>query len=215
MGWVERYQALIAGALALIGAVATVWAIVRQIKQVVASEADRRQRTNYAARAMLPNPLAEVQHYAELSIAYLTARFPPNYARVSGPISGSMPAYPAGPVSQIRECIEFGEDPSRKLLADLISHLQLQNSRLRLMTLTPENLFADAAEVYALCDFLYPYARREVGVVERSKLRADDVKDALKLCHVRPEDYPSVHSHVEVRATARARARPSLYEQSS
>jgi hypothetical protein len=58
--WLNRYQTLIAGVFALVGAFLTVQAVRGQIQQADRLEEERRERESYAARAALPLALSGI-----------------------------------------------------------------------------------------------------------------------------------------------------------
>jgi hypothetical protein len=62
---IYNYQNLIAGSLALLGAIWTVSAIKKQIKQTDDQERERRERKHLVAQAMASNALSQLSHYAE------------------------------------------------------------------------------------------------------------------------------------------------------
>jgi hypothetical protein len=71
--WFNRYQTLVAGALAFLGALLTVQGIKAQIKQASDVEKYRREREEIAARAKLLMALNVLSNYAETCIRELAS----------------------------------------------------------------------------------------------------------------------------------------------
>lgn len=169
-----NYQTLIAGLLALGGAIWTVATIRRQIAEADRHETERRRRQNFAARAMMPVALNELSNYSKRCVELLLPLLPKQSGQlVTAHITQNAPAIPAEAVFTLRESTEFGVDPIAITIADLIRKLQIQHSRLAdienwlsssgRIIVRPNILefIVDALEIYARSAKLFAYARRE------------------------------------------------------
>lgn len=135
--WLEKWQTLLTGFMALAGAIGTVWWIQRQIDQARsqqteqrAQEEERRERHQFAARATLPAALAELIDYVDAAIEALEA-VPVAGSNAEIPLEvkkggqRNYPIVPAEAVSVLRTCIETADRQPReqmRLLLARVSH---------------------------------------------------------------------------------------------
>jgi hypothetical protein len=75
--WLDRWQALIAGVLALVGAIGTVYFLYAQIRQAGDVDQARKSREELAAKTVLPLALSQLANYAGDCIRVLAHYAPP------------------------------------------------------------------------------------------------------------------------------------------
>lgn len=184
MSTIRDWQDLIAGMLALIGAGATVYVMDRQAR-------DGRYRKRRAARAILPSTLSDIHDYTGRSIRWLDSlREKAAIAEKGGYGKGSISANtcprPDGKMlDQLIACVEFLDKPHAEFIADMLSQIQIQHSRMAGLSdyfefYDPINrtrvgiveeidaYVANSVEIFACANALFPYARAET---ERSPVR--------------------------------------------
>ncbi len=91
---IDKYQTLIAGLLALLGAWWTVRKLSEQIRQTAIIETDRRERRNLAARTVMPAALSALIDYATSCLKFLD-QFQPDeeYGLIAAPPGISPPRF--------------------------------------------------------------------------------------------------------------------------
>jgi hypothetical protein len=182
----KDWQTLIGGFLALIGAQMTVQAVRGQIAQAREQEAGRRRSNAQAARALLPLALSETVHYAQACMK----------ACEQAATSGKTPQPPKLAqtyIDQIRDCVRSAEEEPAQRLANLLSWLQIQQTRLRDMSDRNSGRYEiaqgviDAAVLHALAEGLFPYARASEEDW-RPNVSAQDIARAYFIAGVDYED---------------------------
>ena len=130
------YGDIIAGIFGLTGGFLAVWKINDQIRQNDRHKEEDRRRSEYAARAVLPNALRRISDYAQQSVEILIAVHQANpksplYNHYGPPadLIITAPEVPNDAVGILQENIEFADDPVRGKLAKIIREMQVQNSR--------------------------------------------------------------------------------------
>jgi hypothetical protein len=172
--WLDHWQTLVAGMLALFGAAWTVRVINNQIKQATEQEKQRLRREEQAAKAVLPLALVELAQYAEECIRLIAPYVPANEKSPEFPENFAVPRIPEGTIEPLRECARYASTEVATQIRVMVSKLQIQNSRLDFArqhgrqgvfgTLNYyEGLGAiiDAAELHALIGILLQYARED------------------------------------------------------
>lgn len=174
MGFWERWQTLVAGILALLGAWLTVIAIRRQIGQAEQLENQRNIREGRAARAVLPLALSELTQYSTDCIKIFEYCYLANLNTTHQIPEGlSTPRIPDGILEQLQACARFGDDEVASKIWELLAWLQIQHSRLvtlirridghnkKTMVLGVEvlNSTLDSVELIVKCENLFPYSR--------------------------------------------------------
>jgi ribose transport system permease protein len=166
--WLFRYQTLIAGIL-IVGAGALAFGgFSRQSDMAKAAERERRDRDDFAARAVLPAALTTISAYANASIRGLLAILPENglQQRVSKRLDGSL-TIPEGILDAFRAAMQSAQGDNARHLASFLGALQVQQARLRPLH-DPAHLLwrievlqrvIDAAELHAGTTALLDYAR--------------------------------------------------------
>jgi hypothetical protein len=192
----EKYQGLLSGCLTLIGAAAAVGVVIRQINHAQEMENKRRERRMYAARAMMSHSLASLCDYAQRSCAELRemlgdARPPKDPEQVKLPDDFKTPEVSTLPLEPLQQLLQFGDEDIQSLLAKLMSHLQIQQSRIRnrsghvidniIFARWYYPLIADSLEIYARASSLLDYARYPAAKVP-DELTKDNFYSAAHHC---------------------------------
>jgi hypothetical protein len=204
--WVNRYQGLIAGLLALFGALVTVFAIWSQIKQSDLLESERRRREEFAARAILPLALSSLYDYAETCLTVLTSykddisEGERNYLDENKII----PNIPEAVIPSLRDCARFAAEETGREIADILAFLQIHSARLRggrfrkdFGNLDRDDRIFDTAQILAMISRLFPYSR---GVVEQEKRELDqEIANSLRVHNVNESEFPHIFRRLELR----------------
>jgi len=172
VAFLDHWQTLIAGVLALLGAGLTVWIVHRQIRQTTKSEEKRRLREEQAARAVLPLALSELAQYADDCIRLIAPHIPANGDPPEFPKDFVVPRIPEGTIEPLRDCARYADANIARQIHTMLGKLQVQHSRLdsiRQRTLQNQmrvlhyyegvGAVIDAAEVQTLMGELLLYAR--------------------------------------------------------
>ena len=144
------WQPLLAGALALAGAIATVIAVVGQIKsaradtnsQILATKEDtdkqikwtvrleeeRRRRDERAAKAVLPLAISPLIQYALDCLSLVSVAEEIGDAAEFG--SGRIPVIPTNVITPLREVASHADETVSKQVETVLSKLQVQHARL-------------------------------------------------------------------------------------
>jgi hypothetical protein len=210
--WLNRYQSLIGGMLALFGAYLAFSAVQKQIRQTEQHANDRRERESDAARAVLQMALSDLEAYAGECITSLRD------LRANTPISGSpwpipdFPDFPRGTIDALQDVVRNCDRKEADELADLIFNAQVQQSRLRsfkqdisgatyvsMIDRSIQDRALDAGDLYARITRLFDFARRSY---DRYLVSADDVAGALRLFYIEVEGWPLLRVDLERRRKA-------------
>ncbi len=210
LDWLDRWQTLVAGAMALSAAAPTVYFLHRQIDQQreLANEAKRRELL--AARAMLPASLAKLATYAKDCGDQLRA-----YCKSAGDaspgISMIVPLVPVDELPVLRDCVKYGDEDLRGAVEQLLSHLQIQSSRLvgfASMNVAPEwwqfsagvapEFLLDALELHARTSALFDYARGRVDQLGE-RLSSVDMHNAARVMGLNDGDFSYIYEAIERR----------------
>jgi hypothetical protein len=190
----SNWQTLIAGLLALAGAIATVVAVRRQIEAGHHQEEERRIRQLTAARAVMPLALVKLIEYTDASLGALKAMNGPPEDKVivhpQGWTPPVMPEIPETAVEVLRNCLQFSDAPAMEAICDIISEFQICNSRLRATIqgvssgggVVRHGYNQRIAENLALgvrFEKLFDYARRKTGHVDSDIVPVAVLKKAI------------------------------------
>jgi len=198
VSFLDKWQTLITGALAVFGAWLTVGAVREQIKSSEAVEERRRLQEVYAARAVLPASLSLLTEYAQSCMRLMEqlvddgslCRRPPGYL---------VPSIPSEALEAIRNCIRFADPARAKEMADLLHWLQIQNSRICALGFrsndypdaSPYEIYRrilDAAELHARTSALFDYGRRlDEGDLQR--VGSKEIRTALRVTRIYKEHH--------------------------
>jgi hypothetical protein len=198
--WIYNFQTLIAGALALGGAVVTICGIWHQVRQSQRQEDERRRRQNLAARAMMPVALMEIHRYARECVSVLVPVLPDGPEQRIAAQIGEIPPIPADALFTLRQSVEFGSNEIAAWLSDLIRSLQIQHARITdakhdieregatiVLRSNILQYIVDSLDILARADKLYPYARRDTNVAPE-KLQDGDLRTAARGCDLWADD---------------------------
>ena len=166
--WLNRYQTMVSGLLALSAAVVAYLAARAQIRHAEGLVEKRRQAEEYAARAGLPLALTEVCNYAAACRDIFKSRL--LNRKYSSPLE--LPLFPGDVVEPLQYCIRFSDKDQAKKIADLLSFLQIFQSRVtdsdRWSKMALYDGISDAVVLNLLASDLYDYGRRrEEGWMKR------------------------------------------------
>jgi len=207
---IKEYQTLLAGLIALFCAAGTVIAIFHQIRSRETIAEQQRSRRSFATRSVLPNALTQLCSYADDSVTFMSIlRREANQRRAPDqqlPGLRPPPEIPTDSVGIIRECIEHADQEPAKEMADLLSKLQIQNTRmvgtqaqLRANILPAihslDDYLLDALEIFARASALFEYARRETDEVPNG-IDYENMTNAANLCGIREHEFRSVHERM-------------------
>jgi hypothetical protein len=196
-----RWQTLIAGGIALLGAYITIVALQQQAR-------DERARKSRAARALLPAALASVDDYAVACVRWLREASGPARRAERQPqviaeiILDPFPRFEAAATATLRDCVEHVDEEPAKRLADLMSKIQVQSSRLadlddylrRYQRLDVkraglereiDRFTASAVEIAAVASSFFKFARLETNDAP-PQLSLEMVSGAFHTCGLEP-----------------------------
>lgn len=171
--WLYHWQTLITGALALLGAVATVWVILRQIGQADKLHEEGWRRESLAARGVLAVALNAITDYAVASLTELVKLHKLHRDGRAIPIP-EFPPLPAEIIEPFRLAIRAAEPDKAEELTQVLGMLQIHNAHLRDIAESirstggpryfrgPADLTrcaVGAAKLYAAASNLFAYAR--------------------------------------------------------
>ena len=158
-------------------------------------ETDRRERRNLAAQTVMPAALSELIEYASTCLKFLAQFHPHEYGLLTATLNLPVPAVPSESILALKECIEFADKSVADIVADLLSKIQIQQSRLvviaqrvrepeKIITRMNINTYViDALEVHARVSKLFPYARRDTQAGPMVPT-IDDIRQSARLCDV-------------------------------
>ena len=124
--WLNRYQTMVSGILALSAAVVAYLAARAQIRHAENLEEKRRQAEEYAARARLPSALSEICNYAEACFRKFQKRLQ-NTNDIS-PLK--LPYPPKRAVDHLQNCIRFADHQNATKIKLVLSSLQMFEARI-------------------------------------------------------------------------------------
>jgi hypothetical protein len=182
------WQTLIAGLVALGGAIMTVHSVRQQISSSEQIDRRRRRAEEYAARALVPLALSALHGYADACLEQLKTV---NFERPLAPIPEfTEPEIPQTHIELIRDCIKYADRNAAKEMADMLNFLQVQNSRLRnlgsrirlgarqIFGAGVRDAYIDSLELYARINRIYDYGRRE-GEESSGRIRREEMDTAM------------------------------------
>lgn len=223
--FIQDWQTLLAGLLALTSAI---WGVVTLQKQITLSEKHEHQRLmakEKAARAVLPLTLSTIINYVEQSSNFLR---PIYESRENGSIpeqartNVNVPKVPESAIGSLQSMVEAAAPTNPNIadaIAKLIQQIQIQNSRMAsivsredsrnpihisiVLTINIESLIIKTAVIQVLAECLLEYARYEAETP--SMPTWDNVSRALRLQNWLEHLHPDLYGTVTQRS---ARAAP-------
>ncbi len=207
----ERWQTLLAGVLALIGAAAGAYFLHRQIRQNWSIEDKRRVRKRAALRATGPLALASISEYAIACVPPLKdlhqqckgQRLAASTIRVP-----SIPSVPTESITFLSDFIEYSEPGETDLIEQLLREIQVQSGRLKTMLLnigspnwmvTKSNIeeyLIDTAGIYARAAASFNFFRGKSDKLP-TQVNWEDVKAALRNLDVHESNYSDVYDRID------------------
>lgn len=197
LGWIDT--TLVTGLAAVTAAYVSVRAVRDQIAQVDRIEADRRDASCAATRAMLQLSLSSLCDYATkcARLSYdLSWKF--NGSNMAdGQKIPEYPSVPDGALTVIKEMIEVVDRAHRPTFAKLVSAIQINAATLRGMKQdfddgrhSPRLIDVDgcvvaSAEVYARSHALFDYSRWDEETVPAIGIGKQEIRGALNLMGLR------------------------------
>ena len=190
--WLDKWQTLLAGVLALIGAMWTVYYIHRQIKQVDELEKARRSKEELAARAVLPLALSQLVQYASECLRVIK-----DHSVQPGMLSGDpldenagLPTVQRDIIGTLQACVRYGDNTVVGQISTLLAAIQVQQARLRELIIRsarrPDRRICrveaieamiDAAEIHAKASALFEYGREIADM--RAKSTRQEIDSAF------------------------------------
>ncbi len=217
--FLDQWQTLITGFLALVSAIPTIYFLRKQITQSDTHERERRQAAQDAARAVLPLTLSLIIEYAEESSRILHSVYNqredqsipyearkihfPKIPEVAVSSLQSFIAAPRGGMGnhKLREKLEL---EVKQRINKMIVRIQIQNSRLRkldsrevVLTLNIEEYVLDTAKIYAMTSSLFDYARYKSD--KPNEINWGRVSEALRHLNWPQDSFPSLYKTLENR----------------
>ena len=125
--WLNRYQTMISGLLALSAAVAAYLAAKLQIGHIERLEEKRRQAEENAARARLSFALKDIMSYAASCMTHFLTRLETPNDR--SPLFLS--PIPANIIDFLQNCVRFADEEHSKKIGNLLAFLLFFESTLR------------------------------------------------------------------------------------
>lgn len=175
----DHWQTLFTGTLAIFAAFIGGGFVYYQTRTAQLADRDRLSRRHAAARSTLPLVLSGLMDYArhvstELRRLYLSS--PDNAVSRESITAFDLPRLPTELIRSLAEVIEAASNEVAVVISDLLSQLQVQHGRLRgmkddaasglpgrrnLLKIELDSYISDIADIYARCEGLLGYARRE------------------------------------------------------
>jgi hypothetical protein len=193
-----NWQTLVTGILAIVAAFIGGGFVYYQTRTAQAADRDRVARRHAAARSTLPLVLSGMMEYARHVGAGLRALYLSSAGDAvtrESIIEWMTPPLPSDATRALSEVIEAASNEMAEVISDLLGQLQVQNVRLRgmkddaiagtpgrrsLLKIELDTYISDIADIYARCEALLGYARRETETANAGP-SADDLRRALFL----------------------------------
>jgi len=208
--FLDKWQTLAAGVLALLGAWLTVTKIQKQINQIDKWETARRIREERAAKAVLPLALSELTQYSLDCIIFLVP-FVPGGGQARVVTQGlEPPKRPDGIVGMLQAVARSDDESVSRNVMTLLSKLQVQNARIKglvwrslrnqppsmSMTEALDSIY-DSADLYAHTAKMFSYAR-DIDALRQGR-SADELKGALRNIGIWDGDHPLIYEWIDKR----------------
>lgn len=211
-GWLKDHQTLVTGLFAVVAAFWTIERMNAGMKQATDLERKRRDHELNGARAVLPIALSAITGYAQRSADLLKTILDESTAfahDVNIPADFKAPELSDEAVPVLRDVIRYGGPAESTLIADLLSHYQVQNVRLRSIPddsrrgrLSKHNVLQyvfDAAELYMRASDLFNFARRRAEIGPVPPVDAASIRSGLTLCGFHHGEYPELDELFDLR----------------
>lgn len=132
---IHRFQSLIAGLLALVGAIIaaiiTALYIKRQVEQNDDLENEQRRRKSFASRSVLSPVLSKICSHAKKIAHFANEAYENRLEQLDqDAISNFEYSYTSDEINIIKECVEHADDNSMYILTALVRRIQYTQSRI-------------------------------------------------------------------------------------
>lgn len=217
-GFLDDWQTLITGILAVIGAAIGAAYLHAQIRQTWSIENVRRARKRAALRAVMPLALARIVEYSKSCAETLQEFHSWSNGRIlsaTGKTEPTIPNLPEETITILSQFIEYSQPGETVLIEDLLREIQVQSGRLRDIfsdicrldvMVTKDNIedyLIDTAGVYARASACFNFAR---GLTDKlpTEVSWDNVRSALRNLRVYDTQYPGVYEQINKAAETSA-----------
>jgi len=225
--FLDHWQILIAGGLAVIAALLGAIYLRRQIRQTWDIENRRRERRRAALRAVGPLVAAAIIEYATECADALKELHRQCVGLVlpqSGVTVPKLPPLPAATIDRFTEFIEYSKLGETELIEDMLSDIQIQRARLRGTlrnignpneTITKRNIEAyiiDTGQICARAAASFNFFRRRSEALRRD-IDWGDVRRSLNNLDFYDTVYPAVYGEIdrlEAEGVSTQRFRPAI-----
>jgi len=210
--FLQNWQTLTAGLLALIGAGMSVAVVQSQLRQADDHFQDDKRGKAQATRAVAAMALAEISHYAVEACKWAIL-LPEDRTDITdalkADIEEGLPPLPKDAIGMLTEATKYAESEDVKKIAELLERLQIQNSRMwstretvrgrelserdnvtALSDSVPTQLL-DAAVVHGYAGRLFAWARQREGITDARSDR-ETVSNALTVLGIDVAEYQEV-----------------------
>ena len=179
--WIDEYQTLLTGILALFVGAASIYALNTQLHQAEVFKKEELEREQRSVRPLLSFFLVKILSYSQTCFMQLRILERQVVAseenEINLPVNIVFQKLPDDAFESLQLNLKFGSASAIKVISMLLIKLQIQNSRYRNL-IEPDNhqesdslqnlhvYMADALEISTLCTRLLPYARNELDEVD-------------------------------------------------
>ena len=219
----KDWQTLASGLLAILAALIGGGFVYYQTRVAKRADRDRLARRHAAARSTLPLVLSGMMEYARhvatgLRRLYLASAG--DSVTREAIIEFEIPPLPSDATRSLSEVIEAASNEVADVISDLLGQLQVQHIRLRglrddAVSGTPgrrnlpkfelDEYIGDIADIYARCEALLGYARRETNTAN-AQLSGEALRRALFLMGFHEAVFDRVKDAVKRRADRKSAA---------
>jgi hypothetical protein len=174
LNWLERWQTLVAGGVAVVAAIGSIAAVNSQTRTAEKAEASRHTRKVASARVAIAAPLSVITELQRSLLREFSDYLSSNIESPAFLGVLSTPAVSNELLSQLIPAIENSDSPASEDIAELVAELQVQVARLTPLRSNSiaqsssgrleQNIRAyafDALFLYARCQRLFYYVRRQ------------------------------------------------------
>lgn len=211
--FLNRWQTLVAGLLALLGAWWTVRGIRGQIAQTALLEKERHLREERAAKVVLPMAVSELTQYSVDCIKLLEPHVRSSGASRQVPPDMTAPRIPDAILEPMQASARFADPSVAAQIQQTLGWLQIQHSRLEnliqrarqrssreIWEVEGVGAIMDAAELHAGCSDLFSYARGSTP--DPSLTFEKKLQTALFLAGIVDVDYPALSAAIKGRPSS-------------
>lgn len=177
----KEWQTLVAGGMALIGALITTVILISQHSFEKRKYKEDRRKTEFYMRSLIPDALSTLLSYSEECFRYVHDET-------------DLPNKPNEAIAILKENIKYSDSKTSKSLFKIVSFYQVHNSRLdsyedNIAMNKKESMFYDIALLYHYFSNLFAYARNEEKSVKKVFPNESQMKYAIKSMIGRDRDY--------------------------